>query len=50
MPVAMVMEASLEAPALRAEPEKEEEEKAAAEPMVATRAAMESFIFTGVVG
>jgi len=40
----MVMEASLETPALRAEPEKEEEEKAAVEPTEATRAAIESFM------
>jgi len=39
------MEAPLEV-AFKADPEKEEEEKAAAEPMVATRAAIESFILT----
>jgi hypothetical protein len=44
MPVDMVMVASEDTPALRADPEKDEPEKAAAEPMVATRAATESFM------
>jgi len=41
----MVMEASLETEALRADPEKDPE-KAEAEPMQATRAAVESFILS----
>jgi len=46
MPVDMVIEASLAVVALRADPEKDDPEKAAAEPIVATRAATESFMIT----
>ena len=45
MPVTMVIEASLEA-ALREVPEKEDPEKAAAEPMVARTTTAENFMIT----